>query len=809
MRPGSAGRQRPVPPHLFSGRGAAPSVRLWRRPTPCLCFPMFSACCRLAWLLLFLAAPLATAAQSPARITGTIIDGANGQPLAGTTLVLQSADLAAERGAVTDLDGRFEIVNLASGLYTLRVTSVGFAPEARSITLASGETLRLDLALTPEATDLDAITVEGRAANLVGIARAASQGYVGQAQLATRPLLRVGEVLETIPGTIVTQHSGSGKANQFFLRGFNLDHGTDFAASLEGVPMNLPTHGHGQGYLDLNSLIPELIESVEFEKGPQNAEAGDFATAGRAQIRLASRLDRGIAKGEVGADNYYEALVANSSDVGGGSLLYGVRARYYDGPWVSPENSALVSAVAKYSTGTPARGFSITALGYHSDWDATDQIARRAVDSGQVSRLGALDPTNGGETGRYTLVGEWRTAASGATRTRVNAYGAYYHLDLFSNFTYFLDNPTDGDQFEQVDRRVYGGASLTQEWFTRALGQSSVFTAGAALRHDQIFQVGLFNTRDRQRLATVRDDEVGETTLGAYVQNETRWTDKVRTTLGLRGDVFRFDVDSDLAANSGTETAFIASPKAGLAIGPWRETEFYAGAGLGYHSNDARGTTITVDPASGEAVERVDPLVRTRGAEVGARTAIVPGLQTTLALWSIALESELVFVGDAGGTEASDASLHYGVEFNNFYTVTDWLDLSLDLALTESYFTEGDPGANRIENSIGRIVSGGVYAGRETGPLASLQVRHFGPRPLTGDGSISSGATTLVGAKLGYRTGRLAVSLDVLNLLDSEDADVSYFYASRLPGEAASGVEDVHFHPVIPRTARLTAVVRF
>ncbi|OZC04526.1 hypothetical protein BSZ36_01050 [Rubricoccus marinus] len=736
-------------------------------------------------------------------------DAASGQPLAGATVALVRAGAASERGAVTDLDGRFSLSRLDAGAYTLRATSVGYAAASRAFTLEAGETLRVDLALAPEATDLEAITVEGRSANLVGIASAASQGYVGQAQLTARPLLRVGEVLETIPGTIVTQHSGSGKANQFFLRGFNLDHGTDFAASLEGVPMNLPTHGHGQGYLDLNSLIPELIESVEFEKGPQNAAAGDFATAGRAQIRLVDRLDRGIAKGEAGADNHYEALVANSSDVGAGSVLYGVRARYYDGPWVNPENSALVSAVAKYTAGTAARGFSLTALGYRSDWDATDQIALRAVENGQVSRLGALDPSNGGETGRYTLVGEWQRGASGAARTRVRAYGAYYHLNLFSNFTYFLDNPTDGDQFEQVDRRAYGGASVTQEWFTRLFGRSSVHTIGAALRHDEIFQVGLFNTRDRQRLGTVRDDTVGETTLGAYVQNETRWTDKVRTTLGLRGDAFRFRVDSDLAANSGTETAFIASPKAGLAVGPWRGTEFYANAGLGFHSNDARGTVITVDPASGEAVDRVDPLVRTRGAEVGARTAVARGLQSTLALWTIALESELVFVGDAGGTEASDASLHYGVEVNNFYEAADWLDLSLDLAFTRSRFTEGDPGADRIENSIGRIVSGGVYAGRETGPLASVQVRHFGPRPLTGDGSIVSDATTLVNAKLGYRTRRLAVSLDVLNVLDSEDADVSYFYASRLPGEAAAGVEDVHVHPVLPRTARLTAVLRF
>ena len=205
----------------------------------------------------------------------------------------------------------------------------------------------------------------------------------------------------------------------------------------------------------------------------------------------------------------------------------------------------------------------------------------------------------------------------------------------------------------------------------------------------------------------------------------------------------------------------------------------------------------------------MDPLVRTRGAEAGVRTAALPGLQATLALWTIALESELVFVGDAGETEASDASLHYGVEATTYYRAADWLSLNLDVALTESHYTEGDPDADRIENSIGRIVTGGVYAGRPTGPLGSLQLRHFGPRPLTGDGAVRSEATTLLNARAGYRLGALAVSLDVLNVLDSEAPDVSYFYASRLRGEPAAGVEDVHFHPVIPRTARLSATLHF
>ena len=751
---------------------------------------------RLARLALFLLI-LPTVAAQTGRIAGTVLEAETGRALEGA-----SVTLGAELGTTTRADGRFDL-EAAPGTYTVRVSTLGYTTVERRVVLEAGETARLEVVLEAADAALGEVVVEGRATNLVGVATAASQGFVGQDQLALRPLLRVGEVLETIPGTIVTQHSGSGKANQFFLRGFNLDHGTDFSASLEGVPMNLPTHAHGQGYLDLNGLIPELVDHVAFEKGPQNAEAGDFSTAGRAEIRLVRRLDT-IVKIEGGADDYYEGLVAGSRSVGGGDLLLAARGRYYDGPWVEPENSGLVSAVAKFSTGTEANGLSVTALGYHQDWDATDQIARRAVEAGVVDRLGALDPTNGGTTGRYTLAGRWATT-SRATQTRANAYAAAYHLDLFSNFTYFLDDPERGDQFEQADRRVYGGGGLSHRW---VMGERSVTTVGADVRHDQILEVGLFRTQDRVRMGTVRDDRVAQSTAGVYARTETRWTYWLRATAGLRADGYRFDVASDLEVNSGTETDAIVSPKVGVALGPWRETEVYANAGLGFHSNDARGTTIALDPASLEAVDRVDPLVRTRGAELGVRTAALPGLRSTVALWLISLDSELVFVGDAGGTEASDASRHVGLEVDTYYRATDWLEATLDVALTDSRFTDVGPD-DRIENSIGRIVSGGVYLGRETGPIGALQLRHFGPRPLTGDGAVQAAATTLVNAKVGWRTGRLAVSLNVLNALDSQDADVSYYYASRLPGEPAGGVEDVHFHPVIPRTARLTLLARF
>lgn len=752
-----------------------------------------------------LAMSLPAYSQQSGTVEGIVKASKTGIALSDVNVIVQGAGL----GTATLLDGSFKVESVPTGTYTLRASSIGYKTANKEIIVKAGETTKIEFILLPKATALKEIVVEGRAANLIGIADAASDGRVGRAQLKTRPLLRTGEIMETVPGIITTQHSGSGKANQFFLRGFNLDHGTDFSTSLEGVPLNLRTHAHGQGYLDLNFLIPELIKTVEFEKGPYHADAGDFSTAGNSSISLVSKLEKPIAKSAVGVDDYYRGLVANSSKIKNGNLIYGLNFKYYNGPFEVPENSALFSGLLKYSGGSQSNGYSLSALGYNNDWTSSDQIPRRGVESNQISRFGAIDASDGGKTGRYTLNGNWWNTNENNARTNINVYSTYYRLNLFSNFTYFLDNPTNGDQFEQVDRRLYSGANVSHEWFADWFGQRNTNSVGAELRHDQIFEVGLHNTDDRERFNTIRDDEVAESSAGIYYNNQTQWTDKLRTTIGIRGDLFRFDVNSNIDVNSGTETDFIASPKFGLTLGPWANTEYYLNSGLGYHSNDARGTTIQIDPATGDPVDTVDPLVRSRGAEIGARTTAIDGLQSTLALFYVDLESELVFVGDAGGTEASGASEHLGVEWTNFYQPNEWLILNLDVALTQSQFTDAPSTSDEIPNSIDRIITAGITTAFSSRWNSSLRLRHFGPRPLTEDGSINSESTTLLNFKTGYQFKNVTLELNVLNVLNSEDPDISYFYTSRLQDEPTSGVAGTHFHPVIPRTARLSVAYNF
>jgi outer membrane receptor protein involved in Fe transport len=334
-------------------------------------------------------------------------------------------------------------------------------------------------------------------------------------------------------------------------------------------------------------------------------------------------------------------------------------------------------------------------------------------------------------------------------------------------------------------------------------------TLGLQVRYDAILDVGLHKTRKRRLVRTVRDDQVNETSLGFYYQNATQWFPKFRTVAGLRGDIFFFDVDGNNPANSGSRADSIVSPKLSLIFGPWASTEIYLNGGFSFHSNDARGTTITVDPQTGDPAARVDPLVRSKGAEIGVRSAFVPGLHTTLALWYLELDSELLFVGDAGITEPSRPSRRYGIEWTNYYRVLPWLVLEADFAFTHAEFSDDDPAGDHIPGAFETVINAGATAELPYNFFSSIRLRYFGARPLIEDDSVRSDPYTSVNLAVGYKYKQFLGQLDVINLLDAKDHDIDYFYASRLRGEPAEGVEDIHFHPIEPRTIRFSLTYKF
>ena len=676
--------------------------------------------------------------------------------------------------------------------------------------------------------------------DLVGEADTATEGTVLKEQLDSRPVYREGELMENVPGLIVTQHSGEGKANQYYLRGFNLDHGTDIAVTLDDMPVNLPTHGHGQGYSDLNFMIPELVSGMRYEKGPYFANQGDFATAGAVQIGYLDKLDKDMAEVGGGSFGYARAFSAMSRPTGDGDMLMGMEVNHLDGPWVRPDDYHKANAVMRYNEGDANNGWTTTFMAYGGKWNATNQIPERAVSDGQLSYYGTEDPTDGGYSQRYSLSGKYvETGAD--SRIKASAYVIASEMDLFNNFTFYLDNTTQGDQFHQHDARIFEGGQVSYTRFNKVAGFDTENTVGLQLRNDTI-HLGLFQTEQRQYLSTDRTDQVDETSVGTYFENKTTWLPKLRTVVGIREDVMHasdhaYDV-TDLISNGGLynspyHTAEVTnqkpSPKISVILGPWDKTEYYFSAGEGFHSNDVRTAAYTVEgeyssSGPGSTSLKYPLMERAIGYEVGARTAIIPNLQSSVALFQLQLASEQVFDGDAAQDTPSGASTRRGVEFANFYKIMPGVIFDGDIAYSQARFdhnvydgTESVANGNSVTCCTGRYIAGSPTMVIGSGLAVDMgnwfggvQYRYYGERPLTNDDSVRSPATSLANLRVGYKiTQDISTRLDIDNVLNSKAQDVGYYYVSRLPGEAAGGVADTHFHAAEPLGFRLSLVARW
>ena len=676
------------------------------------------------------------------------------------------------------------------------------------------------------------VMVTGRQDSLLGIADSASQGTTGAAQLADRPILRSGEILETVPGVIITQHAGGGKANQYFLRGFNLDHGTDFAVFLDDMPLNLPSHAHGEGYADMNAVIPEFVQRVDYEKGPYDAEVGNYGSAGSAYLQFYQTLPQDFVTLEGGMFGFERGVFGVSQKLGPGNILFGGEEYHDDGPWNNPDDYWKFNGILTYSRGDELNGFSVTARGYHGQWNSSDQIP---ASFGTTNLFGALNPTDGGNSQRYSLQAEWHRHGENS-ETKVTAYGFYYDLDLFSDFTYFLTDTNRGDQFEQQDRRWVAGLDARHTIFSQWFHRDVENTFGVQLRNDWIAN-GLYQTENRVRVdkfdsdtgtilpAMTEADHFTDTQLGAYFENKIQWADKFRSVAALRGDLDYFDVNSvNNPADSGTAASFLPSPKLSLIFGPWEQTEIYLQGGFGFHSNDGRGTTQTVEPISadnpypGTPTAKISPLIRTKGAEIGLRTLAVPRLQSTVSLWYLHSDSELQQDGDTGGTVASQQSSdRFGVEWANYFSLTKHLALDFDCADSIARFTSidaddaapGSPGGTRVPEAVGLVISSGITLHDWHGFSASLRLRYFGPRDLTSDGIYQSSQTILLNAEAGYQINKTwRVSVEVLNLLDRHDQDINYAYESRATPASAAVFQNV-YHPVEPVQVRFGLTAKF
>jgi hypothetical protein len=688
----------------------------------------------------------------------------------------------------------------------------------------------------PPKAAIEQVVVTGKKLRTPQDSDAASDGVVQKVQLTQRPVYRVGELLETVPGLIVTQHSGEGKANQYFLRGFNLDHGTDIEITVDDMPVNMRTHAHGQGYSDINFVIPELIGGLSYRKGTYSAPEGDFATAGAVHVTYVDDLEKDLASVSAGTLGDQRVFAAGSRPVGRGVLLAAGEFVHLDGPFKIPDNFLKENVFARYSQGDADQQFSLTGMYLHDTFHATNQIPQRAVEAGLIDRFGTIDPTDRGATQRFSVSGKYATQLDGG-KLVANAYLIGYQFQLLNDFTYFLDfAPPVGDQFEQQDNRLIYGGSVNYTKAGSLFGFPSENTIGTQVRYDAIDLKLSRTTRTLQRFS-VRHDVVDEFSTGLYGENRTRWADKFRTVLGLRGDAYYGHDSSDLAANSGSTTAFIPSPKGSAIFGPWADTELYLSAGRGFHSNDVRGALTSVSALgtllnrqqgnSTIVTSRPTPfLTAATGYEIGLRSKIVPHLRAELALFQLDLDSELTFSGDAGDTSAGRPSQRRGVEVSTFYTPVPWLTVAVDFAYSHARFTDPDAGrADAIAGRLGNFIPGSPEIVASVGVTVEnlgrwqggLEYRYFGPRALTEDNFYHSNSTQLVNARVGYRiTDDVVLQVDVFNIFDSHAHQIDYAYASLLPSDNPArinplegGVDDIHFHPVEPRSTRFTLNTRF
>ena len=798
----------------------------------------------------------------PPLLSGTVVD-TSGALIGGAAVQLRRANGTLERTTRSDTNGSFDISGLPAGNYRVVVSKPGFETKEIPVTIGIAgmpTPLRVSLSVSAVSTT---INVQGRQDDLVGIASSAGQVTVGAGEIKNRPLLRSGEILEALPGLIITQHAGGGKANQYFLRGFNLDHGTDFAIFLDGMPLNLPSHAHGEGYSDMNTVIPEFVERVDAEKGPYYADVGDYGSAGNAHVVSYKTLPQNFFQLDGGMYQFARFVFGVSQKLGNGNLLYGGEAYHDGGPWLHSDNYYKFNGLVTYSQGTAANGFSITSRDYDgARWNSSDQLPYTAIPV--VGFFGSLSPSDGGRSQRYSLQGEWHHKGANS-ETQLMGYGFYYDLNLFSDFTYYLVDPYKGDQFEQQDRRWVAGFDLRHTIFGKFFGHKTETTFGMQLRNDWIHN-GLFRTEDRVRTdktfytANYLDvpsslDQVAvlpaatdlnkftETISSPWVTTKIQWAERLRSVLAVRGDYGDGDITSfsnptnpnypndPYPANFNPNTRqsvskFLPSPKASLIFGPWANTELYVQGGFSYHTNDVRGSTQLYEPVSPDYPYYNTPnpikipfLVETKGGEVGVRTAAVPQLQSTVEIWYLHSNSELLQDGDTGGTSASlQSSNRYGIEVGNYYTPTQHLVFDADFADSRAIFTENDPddstfyastptgpqlcarnsncfglipngGGTYLQNSYGKyvpeavrwVVSAGATLQDYKGFSASLRLRYFGPRPLTSDAIYTSPSTALVNLGASYKFNKNWSLLgEVLNVFNRRDHDVDYAYVSQI-----------------------------
>ncbi|MDB5426716.1 MAG: TonB-dependent receptor [Phenylobacterium sp.] len=706
---------------------------------------------------------------------------------------------------------------------------------ARTLLLACGSALALGVPAARAADEAAApppavseVVVTASRQDLLGVATTASQGSVTQQELSLRPVYRVGQLLESTPGLVVTAHSGEGKANQYLVRGFNLDHGTDIANFVDDMPVNRPTNTHGQGYSDVNFEIPELAQGLDYTKGPYYAAIGDFGAVASTHLKLANEVPNQLAVAG-GSFGIYNVFAGGTHHFGYddrivGGLYYG----HVDGPFDHPDNFRKFAGELRYSHGDTADGYSATLMYYKGDGNFTTDQPLRAIQEGLIDRFGTLDPTDGSSSERISLSGRYGATGEG---WKLSSSGYYIHsrMTLWNDFTHFLDDPVNGDQEAQNETRDTFGGQLSLALDHRFGAIDNQLVVGLQARRDLAY-LDRRHTKARQVLdycevqqpdgpatpvAAVSGacvaDRVRLLDLGAYVEDTARWTPWLRTVLGLRQEYYEASDHSLISGFSGSGHQSLAQPKGSIVLGPFFQTELYLSAGRGFHSDDVRGVFGTVPLEGVPGLAGKTPfLAPATGEEVGLRTNIIPRVSVQVAVFQEDFQSELAYNADAGQDEASAPSRRQGIEISAEYRPFRWMELNADLAFSKArYRADAATLANFglsgpfIADAPSFIGSFGILVDNLGPWFGGLQWRDLGKYPISdGDEFPQDKGYSEINLDVGYKfSAHVKAQLTIFNLTNTKANAAAYFYAARLPGEPAEGVADFQVHPLEPISA--------
>ncbi len=765
-------------------------------------------------------------AQSTGKITGTITDEATNLPLEGVSVLLDTE----ERGTATNSQGVYNFTRITPGQHILTIRAIGFAPVEEMIFVVADTTTKYDVALSPAPITLDEILAQADRPFST-----ASSATIRAFDIATRPVQSSQDLLQLTPGLVTAQHAGGGKAEQIFLRGFDADHGTDVAITVDGIPVNMVSHGHGQGYADLHFVIPELVEQIDVNKGPYDARFGNLATAGAIAFTTKDHLDHNMIRLEGGHFNtasltaLYQLPVVTNGHQG---AYFGGQFRNTDGPVEQPQGFQRFNLFGKFHTHlNESAKLALGISGFSSAWDASGQIPARAIEQGLISRFGSIDDLEGGTTGRQDANLTYTAQKDNAAFT-IQGYATRYNFKLFSNFTFFLEDPINGDMIEQTDDRRLVGLNSTYR-FTQTSGRFiTTTTLGGGFRADDA-AVSLWKSPSRLRQVGLVDATIAERNLSLWAQQAFVFSTALRLQLGLRGDYFTFNVDDhlegmpgELPRASGYAQQAIVSPKASLVYSPATSVDVFVNAGSGFHSNDARAVVqnrrasdllrtyqrrnlSTDEIEQAFAAQHLDvaqasdnALPRAIGSELGVRMRVADRLHLSAAAWLLDLDNEFVYVGDGGFTELSGRSRRYGLDLEGRLWITPWLTADSDVNLSRGILRDEPADANEIPLAPQLTSTGGITIVHPNGFEGSLRYIHIGSRPANETGSVTAEGYTLFNAFAAYQLGDIKLSLALENLFDVAWNEAQFDTDSRLFGEVTS-TSELHFTPGNPRALRI------